>query len=170
MIDFKAEIERFESNGEKTGWSYVYIPQDIADQIKADNRREMRIRGFIDEVAVNGVCMMPVKNEGFILPLNKPLRKALRKEQGAVVNLKLEHDVDFKIEMPEDLEICLADEPELLEEFLSRPKSHRNYFINWLNSAKTEPTRTKRLVMIVNAMQHKWDFGLMIRNGRERNL
>lgn len=168
MISFKAEIERFDANGEKTGWSYVYIPQDIAEKVKADNRREIRVRGMIDEVPINGLCMMPVKGEGFILPLNKPLRKMLRKEQGAVVNLTLEHDADFKIEIPDDLELCLADEPELLEQFMARPKSHRNYFINWLNSAKTEPTRTKRLVMIVNAMANQWDFGLMIRNGKPR--
>ncbi|RZK52190.1 MAG: hypothetical protein EOO91_19780 [Pedobacter sp.] len=101
-----------------------------------------------------------------MLPLNKPLRKALRKEEGAIITLNLEFDVDFKIEMPDDLEICLADEESLLEQFLSMPKSHQNYFINWLNTAKTEPTRTKRLVMIVNAMYHKQDFGAMIRTNK----
>jgi hypothetical protein len=166
MITFQAEIERFETNGEKTGWSYVFIPQDIADQIKPDNRREVRVRGFIDQLAVNGMCMMPVKLDGFILPLKKSLRKGLRKECGASIVLKLEYDVDFRIEMPDDLEVCLAEEEELLERFLAMPKSHQNYFINWLNTAKTEPTRTKRLVMIVNAMFEKLDFGAMIRGAR----
>ncbi|MEJ5995312.1 YdeI/OmpD-associated family protein [Pedobacter sp. Du54] len=166
MITLQAEIERFETNGEKTGWSYVFIPQETAEQIKADNRREVRVRGFIDQISVSGMCMMPVKFDGFILPLKKSLRKALRKECGASVVLNLEFDVDFKIEIPDDLEVCLADEEELLERFLSMPKSHQNYFINWLNTAKTEPTRTKRLVMIVNAMFNRLDFGGMIRSGR----
>ena len=166
MIYLVAEIEKFETNGEKTGWSYVFIPQEIANQIKPDNRREARVRGFIDRVSVCGMCMMPVKGDGFILPLRKSLRKELRKEEGNKVELNLEFDVDFKIEMPDDLEVCLADENELLEYFLSMPKSHQNYFINWLNTAKTEPTRTKRLVMIVNAMFKRWDFGMMIRESR----
>lgn len=165
-INLKAEIERYSTNGEKTGWSYVFIPQDIADQIKPNSRIGFRVRGFIDQVAVKGMSVMPVKDEGFILPLNKPLRKALRKEEGAVIELDLEFDVNFKIEMPDDLEICLAEEDELLERFLAMPKSHQNYFINWLNTAKTEPTRTKRLVMIVNAMFNKLDFGGMIKAGR----
>ena len=169
MITFKAEIERFETNGEKTGWSYVFIPQDIADQLKPGNRREIRIKGFIDEVPVQGMCMMPVKGEGFILPLKKSLRKSLMKECGASLSLTLAYDADFKIEMPDDLEICLAQEDELLERFLSIPKSHQNYFINWLNTAKTESTRTKRLVMIVNAIFHKLDFGAMIRNSRPKD-
>ena len=166
MINFQAEIERFEINGEKTGWSYVFIPQETAEQIKPNNRREVRVRGFIDQISVQGMCMMPVKGDGFILPLKKSIRKELRKESGASVNLNLEFDADFKIEMPDDLEVCLAEEDELLERFLIMPKSHQNYFINWLNTAKTEPTRTKRLVMIVNAMYNKLDFGAMIRSSK----
>jgi hypothetical protein len=166
MVNLKAEIERFSKNGEKTGWSYVFIPQDVADQIKSNSRIGFRVRGFIDQIAISGMSVMPVKDEGFILPLNKPLRKALKKEEGALIELNLEFDVDFKIEMPDDLEICLAQEEGLLEHFLSIPKSHQNYFINWLNTAKTEPTRTKRIVMIVNAMYHKQDFGLMIRSNK----
>ena len=168
MINFKVEIEKFESNGDKTGWSYVFIPQEIANQIKSDNRREIRVRGFIDHVAVSGMCMMPVKGEGFILPLKKSLRKELRKEEGNMVELQLAFDADFKIEMPDDLEVCLAQEDGLLEHFLLMPKSHQNYFINWLNTAKTEATRTKRLVMIVGAIFNKWDFGMMIRSAQSK--
>lgn len=166
MVYLKVEIERFEVNGEKTGWSYIFIPQEIADQIKANSRIGFRVRGLIDGVTVNGMSVMPVKESGFILPLNKPLRKSLRKEAGATIELRLEFDADFKIEMPEDLEICLAQEDGLLAHFLSLVKSHQNYFITWLNTAKTEPTRTKRLIMIVDAMAKKYDFGLMIRSNR----
>jgi len=168
MIIYQAEIERFETNGEKTGWSYVFIPQEIADKVKPNNRREIRVKGLIDQIVVNGMCMMPVKGDGFILPLKKSLRKALRKEAGTLVNLSIEFDADFKIEMPDDLEVCLAEEDDLLERFLTLPKSHQNYFINWLNTAKTEPTRTKRLVMIVNAMFNQLDFGAMIREQRTK--
>lgn len=167
MIYLKTEIEKYESNGEKTGWSYVFIPQEIADQIKPNSRRGFRVKGFLDELAVNGLSATPVKNDGFIIPLNKNLRKALRKEEGAVIELRLEFDANFKIEMPEILEVCLAQEEGLLAYFLSLPKSHQNYFINWLNTAKTEPTLTKRLVMLVNAMVLKQDFGAMIRANRK---
>jgi hypothetical protein len=168
MIYLPAEIEKFESNGEKTGWSYVFIPHHIADQIKPGERKSIRVRGKIDEVAISGMSLIPMGDGDFIMALNKELRKQLRKEAGAKVELHLAFDADFKIEMPDDLEVCLADERALLAQFLSMPKSHQNYFINWLNSAKTEPTRTKRLVMIVNAMGNKWDFGTMVRENRGR--
>ena len=167
MIYLKTEIEKYKSNSEKTGWSYVHLPQEIADQIKPNSRKGFRIKGFLDELAVNGLSATPVKDDGFIIPLNKNLRKALRKEEGAVIELRLAFDADFKIEMPEILEVCLAQEEGLLEYFLSQPKSHQNYFINWLNTAKTEPTLTKRLVMLVNAMALKQDFGAMIRANKK---
>jgi len=169
MVYLKAEIERYDTNGEKTGWSYVFIPQDIADQIRPNSRIGFRVRGLIDGVTVNGMSIMPIKGEGFIVPFNKSLRRLLQKEKGATVELRLEFDADFKIEMPEDLEICLEQEDGLLEHFRSLAKSHQNYFISWLNTAKTEPTRTKRLIMIVDAMDKKQDFGLMIRSNRKKD-
>ncbi|MNY26257.1 hypothetical protein D3C86_1600940 [compost metagenome] len=102
----------------------------------------------------------------FIISLNATLRKKLKKEKGGILDVALEEDTTFKIEMPEDLELCLSDEPQLLKNFLKQPKSHQNWYINWLNSAKTEPTRTKRIVKIVSAMDKDWDFGTMMRDGK----
>ncbi|WP_199119033.1 YdeI/OmpD-associated family protein [Pedobacter sp. ASV28] len=167
MVTFNAEIERFAANGEKTGWSYVFVPEEIAQQIKPNDRRGMRVRGQIDNVQINGKSLIPMGGGDFILALDTKLRQQLKKEEGTKIVLSLEHDVDFKIEMPEDLEVCLGQEDGLLEHFLSYTKAHQNYFINWLNTAKTEITRTKRLVMIVDAMAKKQDFGLMMRSNRK---
>ena len=170
MITFNAEIERFDSNGEKTGWSYVFIPEAIAQQIKPNDKRGFRVRGQIDNLQIAGKSLLPMGGGDFILPLDGKIRKQLKKEAGHPVSLSLEHDVDFKIEMPEDLEVCLAQEDGLLEHFLSYTKSHQNYFIVWLNTAKTEATRTKRLIMIVDAMAKKQDYGLMIRSNKRPTL
>mgnify|MGYP003574889983 CR=1 FL=1 len=167
MVNFNAEIERFEKNGEKTGWSYVFIPEEIAQQIKPDDRRGFRVRGQIDNLQITGKSLLPMGGGDFILPLDGKIRRQLRKEAGNPVTLSLAYDADFKIEMPEDLEVCLAQEEGLLEHFLSYTKSHQNYFIVWLNTAKTDTTRTKRLVMIVNAMAKRQDFGLMLRSNKK---
>jgi hypothetical protein len=168
MITFKAEIERFHDMGEKTGWTYVFIPSDIANQIKSDCRKSFRVKGYLDQVAIEGVSMVPMGEGNFIIALNGALRKKLRKEKGALLELSLAEDTTFKIEMPEDLEVCLSDEAHLMQNFLKQPKSHQNYYINWLNTAKTEATRTKRIVKIVSAMDKDWDFGTMMRDGKER--
>jgi hypothetical protein len=166
MVEFKAEIERFAEMGEKTGWSYIFIPAALAHQIKEDCKKSFRVKGKLDNVEIGGVATVPMGEGDFIIALKTSLRKQLKKEAGAIVNIQLEEDKDFKIEMPEDLELCLSDEPELLQAFLKLPKSHQNWFINWLNAAKTESTRTKRLVHIVSAMAKDQSFGEMIREGK----
>jgi hypothetical protein len=167
MITFKAEIERFAEMGEKTGWSYVFIPRALANEIKADCKKSFRVKGKIDDVEIVGMATVPMGEGDFIIALKASLRKQLRKEMGGVVNLELEEDKDFKIEIPEDLELCLSDEPHLMEGFMKLPMSHRNWYINWLNSAKTEATRTKRLVKIVSAMDRGLTFSEMMREGKE---
>ncbi|WP_231490824.1 YdeI/OmpD-associated family protein [Pedobacter sp. Leaf170] len=163
MIYFKAEIERFEKMGDKTGWSYVFISNAIADKIKPGCKVSFRVKGRIDEVLINGMATTPMGGGDFIIALKSELRKQLKKEAGSAVELYLEEDKDFKIDMPEDLEICLSEEEHLISNFLKLAKSHQNYFIKWINEAKTETTRTKRLVMTVSAMDNQQDFGTMIR-------
>ncbi|MES2830114.1 MAG: YdeI/OmpD-associated family protein [Bacteroidota bacterium] len=166
MVSFKAEIERFADMGEKTGWSYIFIPQALAHELKPDCKKSFRVKGRIDQVTVEGMATVPMGEGDFILALKASLRKQLKKEAGGVVNIELEEDTGFRIDIPEDLELCLSDEPMLLENFLKMPKSHQNWYINWLNSAKTEPTRTKRIVKIVSAMDRGMDFGEMMREGK----
>ncbi|WP_432710161.1 YdeI/OmpD-associated family protein [Pedobacter sp.] len=163
MVTFNAEIEKFEQMGEKTGWTYVFIPREIAYQIKPDCKKSFRVKGRLDNLAIHGLALTPMGDGDFILALKTSLRKQLKKEQGAMLSLELADDVEFKIEMPEELAICLSDDPKWMAHFVSMPKSHQHYYINWFNTAKTEKTKLKRLTMIVNAMEQGLDFGAMIR-------
>jgi hypothetical protein len=167
MIKFKAEIERFGEKGEKTGWSYIAISSDQANLLKPGCKKSFRVKGKLDALEITGLALTPVGEGDFILALKKDLRRALKKEEGAVVQVELQEDVDFKIDLPEDLHLCLTEESDLRERFMTLPMSHRNWYINWLNSAKTEPTRTKRLVKIVSAMDRSLSFGQMMREGKE---
>jgi uncharacterized protein YdeI (YjbR/CyaY-like superfamily) len=170
MIEFKAEIERFGEMGEKTGWSYLFIPAVLAQQLKENCKKSFRVKGKLDNINIEGLATVPMGEGDFIIALKASLRKQLKKEAGALIHLEIEEDKDFKIEMPQDLELCLSDEPELLLCFSKLPKSHQNWYINWLNSAKTEPTRTKRIVKIVSAMDRGQTFAEMMREDKPAKL
>lgn len=167
MIEFNTIILQFESQGEKTGWTYIEIPADIAQQLKPGNKRSFRVKGMLDGLAVSGMALMPMGAGNFILALKADVRKAIRKNAGAMLAVKLEEDKEFKIEVPADLQECFDFEPEALDQFNSLPKSHRDYFIKWIDSAKTSETRAKRIINTVNAMLRKWDYGTMIREMRK---
>jgi len=168
MIAFEAEILKFGIKGEKSGWSYLEISKDLAEQLKPDYRKSFRVKGKIDQIAIQGLALTPMGEGCFILALKAPLRKKLKKEAGGMVQVLLEEDVDFKIDLPEDLEICLSEEAYWMERFLALAKSHQNYFINWINQAKTEATRTKRIALTLEAMEKQLDFGGMIRMDKAR--
>ena len=167
MVEFTTVILQFAEQGEKTGWSYIEIPADIAQQMKPGNKKSFRVKGMLDAFPVNGMALMPMGEGNFIMALKAEVRKWIHKNAGAMLQIRLEADNDFKVEMPDDLQECFDFEPEAFEFFNSLPKSHREYFIKWIDSAKTNETRAKRIINTVNAMLRKWSYSQMIRAMRK---
>ena len=118
---------------------------------------------MLDGLAIAGIALLPMGNGDFIMPLKAGTRKGIHKNAGAMLRVLIEEDKDFKIEIPDDLQECFDFEPEALDFFNTLAKSHRNYFIKWINDAKTGETRAKRIVNTINAMLRKWSYGQMIR-------
>jgi hypothetical protein len=163
MIEFNTIILQFAEQGEKTGWSYIDIPADLAQQIKPGNKRPFRVRGMLDGLAVSGMALMPMGDGNFIMALKAEVRKGIHKNAGAMVQVRIEEDTEYKVEVPDDLKECFDFEPEAWDFFNSLPKSHRDYFIKWIDGAKTGETRAKRIINTVNAMLRKWNYGQMLR-------
>jgi len=167
VTTFTTLIQQFADQGEKTGWSYVDVPFDIAQQLKPGNKKSFRVRGMLDGVAVSGMALMPMGNGNFIMALKAEVRKKIRKEAGAMLQLALEEDLDYKVEIPGDLQECFDfEDPSAFEFFNGLPKSHRDYFIKWIEGAKTQETRAKRIINTVNAAVRKWRYNDMMRNIR----
>jgi Domain of unknown function (DUF1905)/Bacteriocin-protection, YdeI or OmpD-Associated len=163
MIKFTAAIQKFGQQGEKTGWTYIAIPQDISDKLMPGTRKSFRVKGRLDEFEFTGMALIPMGGGSFILVLNANVRSRIKKKQGAMLQVQLE--VDHKpIEVPADLLECLADEPHALEFFGNKlPLSHRNYFIKWIAGVKSEEARAKRIARTVNALARKMNFAEMLR-------
>jgi len=167
MVDFNTLILQFNEQGEKTGWSYIEVSADLACQLLPNNKKSFRVKGMLDGFAFEGLALIPMGEGNFILPLKADIRKAIHKNAGAMLQVKMEYDKDFRVEIPEDLQECFDFEPEAVEFFHSLPKSHRNYFIKWITDAKTNETRAKRIVNTVNAMLRKWPYNVMMREMRK---
>lgn len=162
MIECKAVIFKFGPQGEKTGWVCVSIPNKVAEKINPGVKKSFRIKGFIDDYSIKAKALLPMGDGDFVLPLKADIRKAIRKNIGNSVTLKIEAD-NAPVTLNEDLVACLAEEPAAEIFFNSLVMGHRKYFSNWIESAKTEQTKTKRIANTVNAMLKKMDYGQMIR-------
>nr|WP_294895442.1 YdeI/OmpD-associated family protein [uncultured Pedobacter sp.] len=168
MIKINAIIEQFGEKGEKTGWTYLDISQEIANELKPNCKVSFRVKGLIDRVAFSGIALAPMGEGNFILPLKKELQKRIGKRKGATVALEIAEDKDFKIEMPEDLKTCLKDVEGTFQQFCTLPMSHQNYYFNWINAAKTDTTRVKRIAQTLEAMELKMNFGEMVRYNKSK--
>ena len=93
------------------------------------------------------------------------MRKVIGKKQGDKIQVALEAD-DRKLILSADLITCLKEEPQALAFFKSLSKSHQQYFSKWIESAKTTPTKTKRIVMAVIAMGKRQGFPEMMRENK----
>ena len=170
MVSFTATILKFDKQGEKTGWTYILIPLKIANKLNPSVKNSYRVKGKLDEFKIEKVALVPMGEGDFIMAINAVIRKGIGKTKGATIKVQIELDTS-QIKVPPELLVCLQDEPAALEYFNSLPQGHRNYFTKWIQSAKTEPTKVKRIIMVVKTMVRKMDFGAMLREDRdERRL
>lgn len=162
MVQFTATIHKYEAKGEKTGWTYFELPASIIQQLKPGNKKEFKVKGKLDNLSIKRVSVLPIGGGTFIMPLNAAMRKSLGKKHGAMLKVQLTEDKsDFVFNS--DFMDCLDDDPAAKIFFQTLTGSHQRYFSKWIDSAKTEPTKTKRITMAINALARKWGYSEMIR-------
>ncbi len=169
MIHFKTVIKKFNEQGEKTGWTYIEIPQEIANKIKPGYKKSFRVKGTLDQFYIERASLLPMGSGHFIIPLKASVRKALGKRKGEIIQVSLAED-EREIEINNTFLECLADEPVAIEFFNSLLRSHRNYFSKWIESAKTDATKEKRIAMAVSALAKKVGYGEMLRMNKNDKL
>lgn len=157
MTHFTTSLQQFDEKGEKSGWTYILIPQDIAEILTPGSRKTFRVKGKIDAHAIKAVAVMPMGDGSFILPVNAQMRKAIGKRKGAMVNISIAVD-QTQPEVPEVLAVCLADEPEAKHFFEQLPLSQRNYFSKWVIAVKSEELQAKRIAQAIDALLKHQNF------------
>jgi len=75
MILFTTAIHKFEKQGEKTGWTYIEIPADIAQNLKPGNKKSFRVKGKLDNYKIAVVALLPMGGGSFIMLLMAPCEK-----------------------------------------------------------------------------------------------
>ena len=162
MISFTTVIQKFGAQGEKTGWTYILIPAELAHQLNPGVKKSYRVKGKLDAVAVASLALLPLGEGDFILALNGAMRKALKKGKNDTIRVQLERDME-EPKASADLLECLKDEPEALRRFQELSKGHQNYFSQWVESAKTAPTKAKRIAHALHFLSLGNTFGEMLR-------
>ncbi len=161
--DFHAVIQKFQDKGDKTNWTYLVVPAQVAGLLNPGNKKSFRVTGKLDHYVLTCVALIPAGEGNYLLPLNASMRKELKKQVGATIRVIIEAEREPPLHEP-DLIQCLQDDPVAWSHFCTLTPSHQRYFSNWVGAAKTTITRDKRIASSVTALAKKWDYGMMIRS------
>lgn len=162
MVRFHTTVKRFGQKGEKTGWTYIVITAAQAEELSPGTRKSFRTKGTINGFAFTQSALLPMGDGDFIMALNGPLRKKAGLRVGDLVAVEIAFDPTPKV-LSDDLMACLEDAPQAMEFFNTLTPSHRQYFSDWIESAKTLPTKTKRIALTIDACSKRMGFPEMIR-------
>jgi hypothetical protein len=146
LVDKRFKLERFQGKG---GWTYASIPQIIRD--KNQPFGWVKVMGSIDGYEIRKYHLMPMGNGKLFLPVKAEIRKKIKKNEGDFVHVILYPDNE-PLEVPEEMLLCLQDEPAALKFFRSLSESEQKFYIQWVYSAKKEETKIDRLARTVNRL------------------
>ncbi len=88
-------------------------------------------------------------NGRLFLPIKAAIRKQIGKQAGDFVNVVLFKD-SAPLEIPDELVMCLSDEPTAYEKFKQLTEGEQKAFIDWIYSAKTDETKVNRIATTIN--------------------
>lgn len=151
LIEGTFLIEKMPGKG---GWSYVRLPGVSADY--KGKWGTVKVSGTIDEYELTAYNLMPIKDGSLFLPIKAEIRKKTGKQEGDRVRILLYAD-EQKVSMatPEDLLLCLQDEPEAYQTFMSYTEAEKKTFLDWIGQATQDEVRVQRIARTIDMLLNK---------------
>jgi hypothetical protein len=146
LVNKKYLLERFPGKG---GWTFARLPQALKN--KKNRFGWVKVKGSIDGYEIKKYHLMPMGNGELFLPVKIEIRKKIRKEAGDRVHIILFAD-DEPLEVPDEMLLCLEDEPQAMKFFKSLSESEQKFYIEWIYSAKKEETKIARLATTISRL------------------
>ena len=146
LVNKKYLLERFPGKG---GWTFARIPEILQD--KKAHFGWVKVKGTIDGYEISKYHLMPMGNGSLFLPVKAEIRKKIQKKEGDKVHVILYLDNE-PLEIPEEMLLCLQDEPAALKYFKSISESEQKFYIQWIYSAKKVETKVDRLAKTINRL------------------
>lgn len=146
LVDKKYVLEKISGKG---GWTFARIPEILQD--KKSPFGWVKVRGTIDGYEIRKYHLMPMGNGNLFLPVKAEIRKIINKKEGDTVHIILFKDNE-PLEVPEEMLLCLEEEPQALTFFNKLTESEQKFYIQYIYSAKKEETKIVRLAKTINKL------------------
>jgi hypothetical protein len=147
---FEAEILDAEKGMDA---AFIKIPFDVE---KVMGSKRPKVKAVFDGKAEYRGLLVRMQTPFHLLLLRKDVRAAIGKNVGDMIEVSVEADTEPReVEVPPALQQWLDKEPDIKEFFGKLSFTHRKEYVNYLNEAKREETRLKRLEKAVEMLRNK---------------
>jgi hypothetical protein len=141
---FEALLAKEEGTG-----AYVVVPLDVPALFGS---RRPPVRGTVNGFPFR-TTLAPYGDDWY-LGFNRKVREGARIAAGEEVVIELERDDELReVEVPSDLAEALAGEAQARKNFERLSYSHRKEYVDWIEEAKRDETRRRRIEKTVGMLR-----------------
>ena len=149
VVERKALLEKFPGKG---GWTYILLPE-ITPEHK-DYQGQVKVSGSIDQFTFQDVSLFPYGKGRYFMTVNAAVRKAIGKEAGQTVALRISLQVGAVITQQDFLEV-LADEPDAFAYYQRLPPGEQRAYLEYINAVKNLEAKIERMAEAVNTIYER---------------
>lgn len=138
--------------------SYVNFPFNVIECFGL--KGQVKVKAVFNQSITYRGSLVRMKSSCHILGITKDIRNQLGITYGDKLSIQISQDKEPRlVEVPNDIQEILKSNPKHAEFFNRLSYTHRKEYIRWIESAKKEETRQKRLSELINQLQHKSEPG-----------
>jgi hypothetical protein len=154
--------QKFKTTMQKMGaWTIAITPIDTKKIFGRGGH--IRVKGTIDGFPFDDTSLMPMGTGEHCLAIKSTVRKVIRKEAGATIEIILEEDF-AELQIPEELKEAFEASPEAEKMFNAYSPSHKRNYTKYISESKKKETREKRAVDCVLRIEKEYfEKGLPVR-------
>ena len=132
-------------------YTVIFLPPDLIDKLPFDKYPRLRIEGEVAGQPFEG-AWQPVRGRWYIM-LSKPLLKAAEVGVGDEVEVRFSVVDQDAVDVPAELERALLENARADSAWHELTAGKKRGFAYHVSSAETTPTRQKRLVQVIEALE-----------------
>jgi hypothetical protein len=129
---------------------FIEVPQEVVAALGPKKRPPVR-------VTINGFpyrSTISVYGGRSYLPVRKEIREGARVQKGDTVTVILElDDAPRVVDVPGDMASALGGDAEASAAFDRLPYTHRKEYVEWIDGAKREETRQRRIAQALERLR-----------------
>jgi len=143
-INYTAEIVQHEAMDA----GFVEFPFDVKEIF--GKKGKLKVKAVFDGKVLYRGSLFNMGGKCHVLGMTKDIRKQLNKTFGDQVQVEIEEDLEVReVTVPEEVSLLLDKNPKAKEYYEGLSFTDRKEYICWIETAKKQETREKRLMLFI---------------------